>query len=240
MATAILVDGGFFLKRFRHVYPHLNHDDPAVVARAMHDMSLAHLSRRGQPVRDLYRVFFYDCPPLTKKAHNPVSKRAIDFSKSPLTTFRIALHEEIRRLRKTALRLGRLDEDNAAWQLKQGVLKKLLSGSLSPLMLSEFDVHYYARQKVVDMKIGLDIASLAYKRQVDQIVLVSGDSDFVPAAKLARREGIDFVLDPMWHAIKPDLTEHIDGPRSCAPRPPWKAAAEEGDEMAGSGGDSAD
>ena len=65
------------------------------------------------------------------------------------------------------------------------------------------------------MKIGLDIASLAYKKQVDKIVLISGDSDFVPAAKLARREGIDFVLDPLGSSIKPDLFEHIDGLRSC-------------------------
>lgn len=48
------------------------------------------------------------------------------------------------------------------------------------------------------MRVGLDIASVSYKRQVDQIVLVAGDSDFVPAAKLARREGVDFILDPMW------------------------------------------
>ena len=46
-------------------------------------------------------------------------------------------------------------------------------------------------QKGVDMRIGLDIASMAFKRQVDQIVLIAGDSDFVPAAKLARREGIE-------------------------------------------------
>lgn len=42
------------------------------------------------------------------------------------------------------------------------------------------------KQKGVDMKIGLDIASLAYKKQLDQIILISGDSDFVPVAKLAR------------------------------------------------------
>ena len=64
------------------------------------------------------------------------------------------------------------------------------------------------------MKIGLDIASLAYKKQVDQIILISGDSDFVPAAKLARREGIDFILDPMWSDIADDLFEHIDGLKS--------------------------
>ena len=50
--------------------------------------------------------------------------------------------------------------------------------------------------------------------QVDQIILISGDSDFVPAAKLARREGIDFILDPLWASIKPNLHEHIDGLRS--------------------------
>ncbi len=75
------------------------------------------------------------------------------------------------------------------------------------------------QQKMVDIKIGLDIASLAYKNVVDQIILISGDSDFVPAAKLARREGIDFLLDPMWQPIKPDLFEHIDGLQTKAPRP---------------------
>lgn len=68
------------------------------------------------------------------------------------------------------------------------------------------------------MKIGVDIASLAYKKQVDQIILISGDSDFVPAAKLARREGIDFILDPMRTHIKDDLFEHIDGLQTRLPR----------------------
>ena len=81
--------------------------------------------------------------------------------------------------------------------------------------LTERDFTSSIKQKGVDMKIGMDIASLAYKKQVDQIVLIAGDADFVPAAKLARREGIDFVLDPLGHAIKDDLFEHIDGKRSC-------------------------
>ncbi len=65
------------------------------------------------------------------------------------------------------------------------------------------------------MRIGIDITTLALKKQVDQIVLIAGDSDFVPAAKLARREGIDFILDPLRQEIAPDLFEHIDGLRSC-------------------------
>jgi hypothetical protein len=55
------------------------------------------------------------------------------------------------------------------------------------------------------MKIGLDIASVAYKRQADQIVLVAADEHFVPAANLARREGIDFILDPMWRNCHEEL-----------------------------------
>ena len=61
------------------------------------------------------------------------------------------------------------------------------------------------------MRIGLDIASVTLKKQVDKIILISGDSDFVPASKLARREGMEFVLDPMWQKIPDDLFEHIDG-----------------------------
>ena len=52
------------------------------------------------------------------------------------------------------------------------------------------------------MKIGLDIASLAYKKQVDQIVLISEIVILSLAAKLARREGIDFVLDPLGLPLK--------------------------------------
>ena len=70
------------------------------------------------------------------------------------------------------------------------------------------------------MRIGLDIASITLKRQADVIILVAGDSDFVPAAKLARREGLQFVLDPLWQQVSRDLFEHIDDLRSGFPRPP--------------------
>ena len=66
--------------------------------------------------------------------------------------------------------------------------------------------------------IALDHLNDDHGRRVARL-LISGDSDFVPAAKLARREGIDFVLDPMWSAIRPDLHEHIDGLKSTCPRP---------------------
>lgn len=51
--------------------------------------------------------------------------------------------------------------------------------------LSDADFVSGIRQKAVDMRLGVDIASIALKKQADILVLVTGDSDFVPAAKLA-------------------------------------------------------
>ena len=95
--------------------------------------------------------------------------------------------------------------------LKKDVLKKVCKKEISIDYLTEDDFRFNAPQKGVDMRIGLDIASLSYKKQVNQIILISDDSDFVPAAKLARREGVDFILDPMGAKMKANLFEHIDG-----------------------------
>lgn len=113
------------------------------------------------------------------------------------------------------MRLGVLSEVTSGYALRKDITKKLFAGSIKLEDITEADFNITIEQKGVDMKLGIDIASLAYKKQVDQIILISGDSDFVPAAKLARREGIDFILDPMWATIKPNLSEHIDGIHSC-------------------------
>jgi len=174
---------------------------------------LAHLYGKHER-HDLYRVFYYDCPPLSKKAYHPFLQAQIDFSKTPLFLWMNTFLSELKQKRKFALRLGRLSEEQCGYLLSSETIKKLCNGKITFDTLTEHDFKMDIVQKGVDMKIGIDIASLAYKKQVDQIILISGDSDFVPAAKLARREGIDFILDPMQFNIKPDLNEHIDGIRS--------------------------
>ncbi len=215
MATAILIDGDFFIRRYRYLF---GNQLAERVAKDLHKMCLEHL-RQTDGTRQLYRIFFYDCPPLTKKAHNPVTKQSVDFSKTLTAVWWTALHHELRKLRKVALRLGYLADRMGHWTVRPEKLKKLLAGEIAVKDLAETDVFYSVTQQGVDMRIGLDIASMAFKRQVDQIILVAGDSDFVPAAKLARREGIDFILDPMWASIRDDLHEHIDGLRSVFQRP---------------------
>lgn len=181
-------------------------------AEAMYTMAHKHVGNNNI----LYRIFYYDCHPLEKKFHNPISKRSIDFSKSAECIFRKELFEALKRKRKVALRLG-IVKDNKQWQIHPEKVKELLSGECKIEDLTEEDVYLNMRQKGIDMKIGVDIASLSLKKFVDTIVLFSGDADFVPAAKLARREGVDFILDPMYANVDPQLFEHIDGMKNVAP-----------------------
>jgi uncharacterized LabA/DUF88 family protein len=220
LRIAILIDGAFFLKRFKHKYPNLNAKDPKVVTDILYKTVTQHVHVMGKSLKHstyLYRIFFYDCLPLENKGHFPISEKGFDWKKSEKFQFKTELLRLLSKKRKVALRLGDLYLDHdEKWTLKDGRLKTLIKyckGAEQSTFTDE-DFKPNVIQKGVDIRIGLDIASLSYKKQVDTIILISGDSDFVPAAKLARREGIDFILDPMGQVIRDDLSEHVDGIRS--------------------------
>lgn len=221
--TAILIDGGFYRRRAQKLFGDLT---ASKRADELLNYCKRHLTADHSEHRDLYRIFYYDCPPMAKKLYHPLLRQQIDYSKSDLYTWMTEFLSCLKKKRKVALRLGVLADEQAHFSIRYEMTKKLCAGSKTIHDLTEDDFELDLDQKGVDMKIGLDIASMAYKRQVDQIILISGDSDFVPAAKLARREGIDFILDPMWNPIKENLSEHIDGLHTCCPRP-VKAASEE-------------
>lgn len=210
--TAILVDGGFYRRRAQK-----KNGEKTSLQRAeeLDSYCRRHLTEKHGRVHDLYKIFYYDCPPINKKVYHPFLKTQIDFSKSELNVWMTEFLSELKKHRKFALRMGKLADNQACYTLRVDIVKRLCLGKLSFEDLKEEDFMLKVDQKGVDIKIGLDIASLAYKKQVDQIVLISGDSDFVSAAKLARREGIDFILDPLGANIKEDLFEHIDGLRTC-------------------------
>jgi uncharacterized LabA/DUF88 family protein len=213
MKTAILVDGGFYRRRAQIK---LGEKTAEERAKELSEYCYRHLKEKHDDTKhDLYRIFYYDCPPMDKKIYHPFLKKQIDYSKTDLHTWMTEFLDQLKKKRKFALRMGKLADTQAHFTIRPDILKKLCNDKIAFDALSEYDFVINVDQKGVDMKIGLDIASIAYKRQVDQIVLISGDSDFVPAAKLARREGIDFVLDPLGAPIKPDLFEHIDGLRTC-------------------------
>ena len=85
-----------------------------------------------------------------------------------------------------------------------------MAGEISVNDIEAGDIYPDIRQKGVDMRLGLDIATIAYKRQAERLVLVANDADYVPAVKLAREEGLKVVLDPLWTRAAEDLREHVD------------------------------
>lgn len=218
MNTAILIDGSFYLNRARKIWKNL---DPAQAANKLHEYCMAHMMRckKDNENCQLYRIFYYDCPPAQIQTVHPLTGENIRYSDTPQAKWRFSFFEELKKKRKVALRLGVMDAKNPTWALKGRKLNQLLNNTRSIKQLTKSDIHFEVRQKGVDMRLGLDIASMAYKHQVQQIILIAGDSDFVPAAKIARREGIDFILDPLYTNVKDDLFEHIDGLRSMIHKP---------------------
>jgi len=220
--VAVLMDGDFFLRMFSRHFKKEDFPDPVSMAKRIHRYCCSHVKmcEKHQGFSTLYRIYFYDCPPLLKTVSNPITKAQIHLSKTELAKFRIGLHDALKETPNVALRLGMLNENNAFWKVRdvKGFVEKLKSNDVdrrvSNVEFSSEDIVYYAHQKGVDMKIGVDITTLVLKKLVDTIVLVSGDSDFAPAAKLARVEGVRFILDAMHKKIRPTLAEHIDVLRS--------------------------
>ncbi len=221
--TAVLIDGGFFFQRFLFFTRKYFRRDLSItseqLATIIKKIVRLHVEDERAATRELYRIYYYDCPPPSNQVRLPVvpmghtSSGHLDLNKHPPYRLRRELHEHLRKSRKVALRLGELSK-NGEWQLNTHTLKDLLKGIKQWHELTNEDFHYKVEQKAVDTKLGMDITTLALDKLADVIVLVAGDSDFVPAAKLARMKGIDFVLDPMWANTSSSLSEHVDGVRS--------------------------
>lgn len=216
MKTAILVDGGYYRKVALKAF---GLKSPKESAHELYTYCFNHLNekyaKKNHAKHELYRIFYYDCPPLDSNIYNPITKKQEFFGKSETGKWMNEFLKELTKKRKVALRLGELLSYETKYLLKPQSLNRLINKEITIDDLKYDDVYLSTRQKGVDMKIGVDIATLSLKKQVNQIVLIAGDSDFVPAAKLARREGIDFILDPLGREVKDNLFEHIDGLRSC-------------------------
>jgi uncharacterized LabA/DUF88 family protein len=226
MRTAFLIDGAFFFRRISGYIPKIDRNDSTIFLDGLQLLIDYHIKQSGIVPRhspfnelleseSLFRIFFYDCLPATKKVHLPISKVVRDLSKTNIATARLEFQRQIRGLRKVALRLGRLSEFSE-WRLKIDAQKRLLANRDEVMNDDDFELDI--KQKGVDMRLGIDIATLAFRKQVQQIILVANDADFVPAIKLARREGIDVVLDTLGMTPADELMRNIDGHRTI-PQP---------------------
>ncbi len=198
--VAILLDGGYVKKRFRsqHSRAPLASDIAAIPSRILRNRPLSALS--------LYRIFYYDAEPYTGTATNPLSNTRMNFATTEVAVQNQTLLRQLELLPNFAVRRGALVFHG--WQLGNRAERTLLKRGGEVLAN---DLVPKLEQKGVDMRIGLDIATLALKQQVGTIVLVTGDSDMLPAMKCARREGIRVCLDTMGSvAVRNELKVHAD------------------------------
>lgn len=199
--VAFFVDGAFLFRRitlFKSFF---------VTGPNIRDYCIRHLD----PEERVYRIFYYDCPPLERPAHPPFGD-PFEMGETSAALRMKRLLESIRETPEMALRLGKVSWQND-WLLKPSKLEAFIRQEVPSLTVNDFFPNI--KQKTVDMKIGLDIAMITFKRFANRIVLIAGDSDFSPAAKLARTEGMHVTLDPLGNKVPDDLLEHIDVMHTC-------------------------
>ncbi len=66
------------------------------------------------------------------------------------------------------------------------------------------------KQKMIDVLMSLDIATMAYENQIQQAVIIAGDSDFIPAIKKAKDYGIIIHLYYHPSSAHNDLLDEVD------------------------------
>ncbi len=195
---AVLIDGGFVKRKLG------TSRQPAGI-EAMRDLLGKVRSHACVADMRLHRVYFYDSRPLETAEDKPLKGGKVDFSVSPIVSRSQKLQRELAREPFVSLRMGELAFNG--WRVDPRQLSKARGQSIE---ITEADLQPSIGQKGVDMRIGMDIAALTLKRQVQVIVLVTGDSDFVPAMKFARREGAQLFLAPLGHGVKESMREHCD------------------------------
>lgn len=194
MNTAILIDGAFLRKKFHAACK------KDITAENIYKFANELLARFKISNNELHRIYYYDCAPCTAKSSLPVSNRAFLFEKTPQFTYGKQLLSEIKKLDFFAVREGTLQF--SGWKLKKNAYNK------QPLTDENFVPELH--QKGVDIKIGLDLAWISFNHIAERVVFVTGDSDFIPAIKTARRNGVFIYLATLNHMVRPELPDNCD------------------------------
>jgi uncharacterized LabA/DUF88 family protein len=212
---AILLDGAFVTRKLQTCLQRFPtaEDVESVCARIRNHPLLRDLS--------LLRIYFYSAPPAAGRVMNPLDGSELDLSATAPAARFSKLHDALELKPDFALRLGECVAQG--WHLRPSV-------QTEPRKLQRHlkadDFVPKIEQKGVDLRIGLDMARLALCRLVRTGVVVTGDSDFVPALKFARREGLRVYVDPMGHGVRRGLKAHADRIIDAAlPQPPADSIA---------------
>lgn len=197
---AILLDGAFVIKKLEQRlrrFPHAGDIARLCVAIGRFPALSGH---------ELIRNYFYHARPAAEVLINPLSKQRLDLGATPVFQQHTSLIDKLELEPDFAVRLGDTVA-HAEWRLGSSAMKSLMR---EPRTVGADDLVPGISQKGVDLRIGLDIARLALREMVRAIVVVTGDSDLVPAFKFARREGLRVYLETLGHGVRRALKAHAD------------------------------
>ena len=199
---AILLDGGFVTKKLyqRNRRFATAEDIEAECGRIGSLPCVAHY--------ELLRIYYYDAPPSDKAVKLPVSGGSMNLATTQRFREAQSLYDKLILKPNVALRMGETRLSPNPWKIKPRVAHSLVAESRA---LSDEDFKLDIGQKGVDIRIGMDMARLALREQVRAVVVVTGDSDFIPAFSFVRREGVKVILDTMGHThSRVELKAHAD------------------------------
>ncbi|MCV6614443.1 MAG: NYN domain-containing protein [Cellvibrionaceae bacterium] len=201
---AILIDAGFIKRK-------LGSQQNPMTAQQVVDFTDKIIQRPELADYELHRIYYYDAEPMTGTKPKPLTGSRgnwglYDFSATDLCRSNMALLDELKKKPYFAIRLGEVNF--RGWLVKPQKLRP--GGNQTSLTVESDDLIPNIQQKGVDMRIGLDISALTLKEHVDVIALITGDSDFIPALKFARREGKQTFLYSLGHGIRPEVYAHTD------------------------------
>ena len=202
---AILIDGGFLSKRFVAIKRESEGSVRGMLSEDVRNFIDRLCAEPDFKDARLLRAYYYDASPSEAKLSFPVSGGTYDAGRHPAVPRKKKFLDEIQKMKNVAFREGALT--GGRWRLREEVIERLIgrsSGDDAATPLKDEDFILRFRQKGVDMRIGLDIARLAMGKMVDSIIVVTADSDFVPALKFARREGVRVYLNHLGNVVSRD------------------------------------
>ena len=194
--TAIMIDGGFLSKLFKKQ-----------IKRELEPADVINICKGIIGSDVLFRIYYYDCAPCDKSFHNPIDSKTVDFAQSISYTKSMAFQRELAEKDFIAFRKGELR--GFGWKLRGDAINEMRNGK-PQWQLKAKHLQVNLSQKGLDMRIGLDIASLSTKRIVEKIAIVTGDTDFIPAMKYARKEGCLITVINIGGDLTSEMRQHAD------------------------------
>ena len=159
-------------------------------------------------------VAYYDCPPFEGVRPLPISGTLFRFKTQPAYWKAFKFQEALLKNNFFSYRLGTLSFEG--WRLRGESVKDLrtrqralVDGDFEPILV----------QKQVELMIGLDIAKLSNTKFVQRLILVTSNTDLIPAVRAARSNGTKVtIVTGRRKLVKNKLISACDEHRGAPPR----------------------